>query len=170
MQPSEIISVNLWQILISLANLVIMFLVVKHFLYKPVKNMLNKRQAEIEGDYSDAKEAKEQALLDKAQYEEKLKNAKKEADQVIKTAVDTAKERENEILIGAKEKASSIIRKAQSDALLEVQKAEHGIKKEIVDVSTLLTEKMLEREINTQDHSKLIDSFIEGIGEEDDAN
>ena len=43
MQTLDIISVNIWQIIISLSNLVILFLLVKKFLFKPVKSMIAKR-------------------------------------------------------------------------------------------------------------------------------
>ncbi len=169
-QSLDVISINLWQTLVSLINLVILFLLVKKFLYKPVQKMLSKRQDTIDGEYDAAKQAKEQALNDKAAYEEKLKNAKYEADEVIKSAVDTANERQQEILAEAKDKAQGIIRQAQNDAELEIKKAESTIKREIVDVSTLLTEKLLEREINSDDHKGLIDSFIEEMGDDNDAN
>ena len=48
-----------------------------------------------------------------------------------------------------------------------MKKAEEGIKKEIVEVSTALANKLLEREINAEDHRELIDSFIEKIGDEE---
>lgn len=169
-QSLDVISVNLWQILVSLINLVILFLLVKKFLYKPTQRMLAKRQSTIDGEYSAAEQAKEQALADKTAYEEKLKSAKQEADDVIKSAVNVANAREQEIIEEAKFKAQDIIRQAQSDAELEIKKAEHSIKKEIVDVSAILTEKMLEREINAEDHKGLIDSFIEGMGDENGAN
>ena len=51
MQTLEVISVNLWQILISLLNLLILFLLFKKFLFKPVNNMLAKRQSEIDEKY-----------------------------------------------------------------------------------------------------------------------
>ena len=54
MQSLDVISVNLWQILISLCNLVIIFLVVKHFLYQPVRKMLKKRQETLDGEYAAA--------------------------------------------------------------------------------------------------------------------
>ncbi|MBR5272049.1 MAG: F0F1 ATP synthase subunit B [Clostridia bacterium] len=169
-QSLDVISINLWQMLVSLVNLVILFLLVKKFLYKPVQKMLAKRQGTIDGEYDAAKQAKEQALADQAAYEEKLKNAKQEADEVIKSAVDIANERQQEIIADARDKAQGIIRQAQSDAELEMKKAESTIKREIVDVSTLLTEKMLEREINADDHKGLIDSFIEEMGDDNDAN
>ena len=49
-----------------------------------------------------------------------------------------------------------------------MKKAEEQIKREIVEVSGALTEKMLEREINAEDHRNLIDSFLEKVGEEND--
>lgn len=170
MQSLDIISVNLWGILVSLANLSILFWAVKKFLYTPVKNMLDARQNSIESTYAAAEEAKDKALSDKKAYEEKLQGAKAEADQVIKSAVDTANEREQEIINQAKAKADGIVRQAQSDAELERKKAEDSIKKEIVEVSSLLTEKMLQREVSMDDHKQFIDSFIESIGDEDDAD
>ena len=47
-QSLDIISINLWQILISLANLLIMFLIVKKFLFKPVMNIMNARQEQVD--------------------------------------------------------------------------------------------------------------------------
>ena len=47
---------------------------------------------------------------------------------------------------------------------------EDTIKKEIVEVSSVLTEKVLEREVKDSDHQHFIDSFIESIGEDDGAN
>ena len=166
MQTLDVISVNLWQILVSLANLVLLFLLIKKFLYKPVKKMLEARQATIDGDYSAAREAREQAQSDKLAYEEKLHGAKAESDRIIKSAVSIASDREQEILNAAKEKADGIVRKAEADAIQERRKAEDGIKREIVEVSSMLTEKMLEREVSLEDHKRLIDSFLEGIGDE----
>ena len=166
MQTLDVISVNLWDILVSLLNLILLFLVAKHFLYKPVKNILAKRRATIDGDYAAANEAKEAALSEKAAYDEKLLGAKEEAENVIKNAVSVAAAREKEIIAEAKEKADGILRKAESDAILERKKAEDSIKREIVEVSSALTEKLIEREVSNDDHKRFIDSFIEGIGDE----
>ena len=168
MQNLDVISVNLWNILISLANLAILFFLVKKFLYKPVKNMLEKRRGAIDKEYSDAETAKAEALRDKEAYAEKLSGAKGEAEAIISSAVSVAKAREEEIIDGAKKEAENIVHKAHEDAELEMRRAEGAITDEIVDVSTLLTEKLLEREINKDDHKELIDSFIEEIGDDND--
>lgn len=170
MQSLDVISINLWQMLVSLANLVILFLLVKKFLYKPVKKMLENRQNTIDGDYAKANDAKQKALEDKKAYEDKLSEAHTEADSVIQSAVSIARARENEILDEARQKADGIIRKAEEDAALELKKAEESIKQEIVGVGTLLAKKILEKEIDEESNKELVDSFIAGIGEDNDSN
>lgn len=168
MQTLDVISVNLWQILISLLNLTLLFFIIKKFLYGPVKKVLAKRQSEIDSRYSEADEAKAKAESDRAMWSEKLEGAKDEADAIVGNATDSAKARSERIIADAERRADEIIRAAEVEAALERKKAADGIKREIVEVSGALSEKLLEREINTEDHRALIDSFIEGIGDEND--
>ena len=168
MQTLDVISVNIWQILISLINLVLLFLIVKRFLFKPVKNILAKRQSEVDAQYNDAELAKKDAEDSRKEWQEKLSGANKEADSIIEKARDNAKNRSEKLISEAEEKADRIIRNAKTAAELEMQKAADGIKREIVEVSGALTEKMLEREINSDDHRALIDSFIKKVGEDNE--
>jgi F-type H+-transporting ATPase subunit b len=162
----NIISVNFFSILFSLLNLVIIFLIAKFLLYKPVKKMLQNRQKTIEDSYKRAEDAENEAEEHKEAYEKKLESAKDEANDIINSAVVTANARGKEIIDSAKEESQHIVNQAKENAELEIKRAEATIKGEIVDVSTKLAEKLLEREINEKDHSDLIDSFIDEIGEE----
>ena len=164
-QSLDVISVNFWQIVISLLNLLLLFWIVKKFLFGPVKVMLDKRQQEIDDKYDLAEKAKNDAQESKETWEQKLNDAKDEADSILKTATVNASKRSDKIVAEAKEKADSIMRQAENDIILERKKSEDSIKKEIVDVSAALTEKMLNREINENDHRAIIDSFIKEIGE-----
>ncbi|MBO5111189.1 MAG: F0F1 ATP synthase subunit B [Clostridia bacterium] len=166
MQTLEIIGGNLWNILISLANLVLIYLIVKKFLFGPVKKLIAERQATIDAQYAAAAEAERAALDSRAEWEEKRAGAKAEADAIVKNATELAERRAAQIVESADQKAAGILRRAESEAELERKKATEGIKREIVDVSAALAEKMLEREINEDDHRVLIDSFIEKIGDE----
>lgn len=167
MQTLEIIGVNLWNILISLANLVLIFLIVKKFLFGPVKKLLAERQASIDAQFAAAAEAERVALESKTEWESKRASAKDEADVILKHATELAERRATQIVESADEKAAGILRRAEAEAVLERKKATEGIKMEIVTVSSALAEKMLEREINENDHRVLIDSFIEKIGDGD---
>lgn len=169
MQSLDIISVNVWQMLISLLNLVLLFFILKKFLYSPVTKVLKKRRDEIQNQYSDAKRAKESAEQFYAESEQKLNTASARAEQIIKEAADTASARGDEIVQNARDEATGIIRQAEAEAKLEIKRTKAQIKNQIVDVSTALSEKMLGREINSDDHKALIDSFIKEIGEENDS-
>ena len=168
MQSSDIVSVNLWQIIISLLNLLILFMILKKFLYKPVKKVLAERQAIVDNSLKNAKKAEKDAIKAKKTYEEKLVAAQTEANEILKEANKKAEKRSDKIVANAKKKADDIVRQAQNDAKLEKQKAQSEIRHEITEVSALLTEKLLEREINTDDHRGYINSFIEKIGEDND--
>jgi len=170
MQSLDVISVNIWQIIISLLNLLILFMIIKKFLFKPVNRVLKERQDAIKEQYDSAEKAEKEALSNKVSWENKLESAKDEADDILKTATENADKRSEKIIAEAKEKAEAILKRAEAEAELERKKAEDGIKKEIVNVSAVLTEKMLEREINIDDHHALIDSFIEKIGDSDGGN
>ena len=168
MQTLDIISVNLWHVLVSLANLVIIFWVVKRFLFGPIKKMLAARQAELDHQYAAAKEAQDVADANRDAWEQKMQGA--DAEGILKQATDTAKYRAEQIVSDASERAESIKQQAEREAELERKKATEGIKREIVDVSTTIAEKMLEREVNENDHRALIDSFIDKIGESDEGD
>ncbi len=165
-QTLDIISVNLWQIIISLCNLTIIFLLLKKFLYKPVMGVLEKRRADIEGDYAAADEARRTALASKNEYEEKLSRAEHEASELRKSAADDAKRHGEKIIAEAKDRADGMISKAEEQIELERKKAEADMKREIADVSARLAEKLIGREINEDTHRDLIDSFIDEVGDE----
>lgn len=170
MQSLEVISVNIWNILISLCNLVLLYVVLKKFLYKPVKKMMAQRQTELDEKYSRAQEAESAAESKKEEWDKKMQTSREEADEIIQKAVANANKSGERIVADAKDKADGIIRQAQTEAELERKKANDEMKREIVDISTMLTEKMLDREINEEDHRKLIDTFVENLGEQDDSD
>ena len=163
MQNLDVISVNIWQIVISLVNLLILTLILKKFLFKPVKKIMDTRRAAIDEDYAQAKTAREEAEKTRKNYDEAMAAAKVTGDQIIADASRTAEFRSNEIVAQAREKASEIRRQAEQDAVLERRKAEVEMKHEIADVSTRLTGKLLQREINEEDHRKLIDSLLKDL-------
>ena len=170
LQSLEVISVNLWDTLVSLANLVILFWLFKKFLFAPVKKIMEKRQSEVDARYLAAEQAQSEAEESKKNWSDKLQGANEEAAEILSSATDAAKNREEKIVAEAKSRAEGILRQAETEAELTVKKAADGIKREIVEVSGVLTEKMLEREINTEDHHNLIDSFLEKIGDSDGGN
>lgn len=164
-QTLGIISVNLWQIIISLANLLIIFWILKKVLWKPVKQAMDQRQAEVDKQYADAAEAEAKAEADKAAWAAKLATADEEARARIAAADETARRHGDRVIVEARVKADGILRQAEAAAELERKKAEAGMKQEMAAVGAALAEKMLERELNAADHEKMIESFLDEMGD-----
>lgn len=170
MQSLDVISINIWHILISLINLVLLFLIVKKFLFKPVKKLFADRQAALDHQYASANAAEKEAMAHRDEWEKKLAGAESRADEIIKNATDTADYRAEQIIADANERAKDIMNRAETEAELTRKKAEDDIKREIVDVSAAIAEKMLDREVDVKDHRAMIDAFINEMGESDDAD
>ena len=168
MQSLKVISVNIWMIIASLCNLLLLTWIVKKFLYKPVKKIMDARRAAIDADYEQAAAARAEAEESRRNYMAAMAAAEQTSGQIIADATRMAEHRSNEIVAEAREKATELRRQAEADAILERKKAEDDIKREIADVSTQLTGKLLQREINEEDHRALIDSFLQEIATDDD--
>ena len=166
MQSLDIISVNLWQILISLANLLIMLLIIKKFLFKPVMKMMAARQEQVDKIYDDANEDRSAAAGMKQEYENRLATAREEADGLVRNAVTTAQRRGDAIVAEANSQASHIKQKAEEEIALEKKQMLMNVRSEISDMAVSIASKVVEREIQKEDHDNFMDEFIRNVGEE----
>lgn len=162
-QTLDVISVNLWQILISLANLVILYLLLKKFLFKPVHKFLAARKEEVENLYGEAEEAKEQAQHDKTVYEDKLAAADSEAREVVRSAMAKANEMSDEILADTGREVARMKARAEADIAQERKRAANALKDDVADLSMEIAEKVIGREIGEDDHRALIDDCIKEL-------
>jgi F-type H+-transporting ATPase subunit b len=161
----DIISVNIWQMLISLANLLILFLILKHFLFRPVQKILAKRGEEVGSLYDEAETAKSEAEAARAEYDAKLKGADAEAEEILRRAQVKANERGDEIIAEAKSEADVLRRRAAEDIAQEKKKAINEIKDDISELSIEIAEQVVAREVREEDHRALVDRFIAELGE-----
>lgn len=149
----------------TLINTLILFLVLKHFLFKPVNKILDERKQNVEETYRQADEKLTEAARLENEYTEKLANAKEESAEIVKNATKRAQTRSDEIIAEAKKEASSLIVKANADIEKEKKRAVNQIKDEISDIALAVAEKVVEKEIDPKDHERLIESFISELGE-----
>ena len=159
----DLISVNIPHIIITIINLLILFLLIKKYLFKPVQRILDARKAEVDKIYADAAEAKQAADKDKKLYSEKMENADAQADALLRSAAQKAQAHSELVLAEASDKVSAMIKKAEADIAQERKKAVNDIKDEISDLSVSIAGKVIGREISADDHRALIDGFIEEL-------
>lgn len=166
MQSLDIISVNIWQILISLINLLIMFRILKRFLFKPVKKVVDARQEQVQKLYSDADESLNSAKQMKSEYEQRLASARQEADAMIKTAQTTAQKKGDQILADAKQQAAHAKQKAEAEIAQQKKQMLQDVRGEISGLAVDIASKVVEREVNQKDYDGFVDEFIRNVGEQ----
>ncbi|MBE6542529.1 MAG: F0F1 ATP synthase subunit B [Ruminococcaceae bacterium] len=159
----ELISLNIWHIIATILNLLILMWIIKKFLFKPVQKVLAERQNQVDEIYSAAEKSAAQAEADRKLYNEKLEGAREEAEAIVKAATKRADRLSDEIIDKAKNKAEETIRKAENDIAQEKKKAMNELKNEISDISVQIAENVVGREIKAEDHRELIDDFIDKL-------
>lgn len=162
----SVVGVNPWTALFTFCNLIITFLVLKKFLFKPVKKMIEDRQKEIDGMYADAESSKEEAEKLQQQYEAHLDSAKAERDEILKNANLRAREQEQKILAEASQKAGAMKEKARKEIELDKKRALNEVKNEISGIAMEIASVVVEKEIQDRDHDALVEEFIEKLGDE----
>lgn len=159
----ELISLNIWHIIATIANLLILMLILKKFLFAPVQRILAERQSQVDELYSAAEKSAADAEADRILYSEKLAGARDEAESIVKAAAKRADRLSDEIIGNAKTKAEETLKKAENDIAQEKKKAMNDLKNEISEISVQIAENVVGREISEEDHRKLIDGFIDNL-------
>ena len=162
----DFVGVNFWTMIFAWINLLILYIVLKKIVFKPIKDMIDSRQKEIDDMYSTAEEAEKSANELKSAYEEKISGAKAEGEEIIRTAQRRAQLREEEIINEAKAEADRIIERAGVEIELERRRAVNDIKDEVSGIAISIAEAVIERNISESEHRELIDSFIDKMGDE----
>ena len=161
----ELVTIVPWTLIAQLLNLFITVLVMKKFLFKPIRNILQKRKEMADAEIADATKAKEEAESLKSEYEASMKTARDKANEIVANAQKAATQQSEDIIKEANAQAISIKSKAEKDIEQERRKAVNEIKDEIGDMAMEIAGKVIERELKASDHEKLIDDFINKVGE-----
>ena len=158
------VGVNFWTMIFAWCNLLVLYLFLRKILFKPVKNMIDSRQKEIDDMYAEAEKNRGDAAVMKADYEEKLNRANEESEEILKKAVRRAQLREEEILHDANDKAARVIKRAEEQIELEKKRMVNEIKNEVSEMAIDIAGAVIERDVSREEHEALIDEFIRTMG------
>jgi F-type H+-transporting ATPase subunit b len=161
----EFLGINLWTALFTLLNTLTVIYVGTKFLFKPVMDIIAQRQTEIDEMYAEADQAKTNAAAMEAEYKQKLSAAQDTSERMVKEAVARGQNREEEIIRNANAEAAAILDKAAADIAQEKKKAINDAKNEISDLALAIAGKVVGRSLDGQDQAKLVDEFIDALGD-----
>jgi len=159
-----------WQLLadscLTIIAIFVLFFALSYLLFNPARKLLENRKEKIQSELEDARDNMEKAESMRAEYEDKLKNVQKEAENILSEARKKALANENQIIARAKEEAAAIMDRARVEAELEKQKMSDDIKKEMVSVASLIAGKVVSASIDTTVQEQLIEETLKELGDE----
>ncbi len=160
----DLVSIDPGTIVFTLINTLIIFIIFRVFLYKPVCKVLDKRKEMAAAEIADAQKAKEAAEKAEQEYTARLADARNEAAEIVKQATLRAQKREEEIVSEANQKAADIRAKAEENIERERQRAVNEIKDEISDIVVMAAGKVAQKEISAKDNEEIISQFLNEVG------
>ena len=156
--------INWWNIVVTICNTLITFLIIKKFLFKPVKKMLAAREEEVQGMYGAAEKTQAEAEQMRREYTERLAKAKEEAAEIVGSATRRATVRSEEILKESSQQAAAMMKKAENTIEQERKKAMNELKDEVASLSVMIASRVVERDVKEADHERFIEEFIDKVG------
>ncbi len=157
------ISLDLTTFVLQLINFMVLYLVLKKFLFEPINNMMNQRSQKISDQIYDAEQRKQEAEEVKEEYQERLRSAKAEAQDIIEESRRRGQRTKEEIITDAKIEANKKIERAEKEIQRAKEQAMDGLKDDVANISVRMTKQLLERSINQDLQEKTIESYIDQI-------
>lgn len=151
--------------LLTIIAVFVLFIALSYLLFNPAHKFMQDRQNKIAGELDHAKTAQEDAEKLKADYEARLANVDKEADEILSAARAKALANEADIVAKAREEASRIIAHAHVEAELEKKKAADEIKQEMVGLAMDAAGKFVRVSMDDRTKNALIEETLAEIGE-----
>ena len=149
--------------LITLIAMFALFLLLSYLLFVPARNLLQKRQDGIREQMETAAKEKSDAIAFKAEYESKLKNVDKEAEEILTQTRKKAMKKESEIV---KEEAVRVLDRANREVELEKSKVKDEVKQEMISVAAAMAGKIVASSLDEDKQAQLIADTLEEMGDE----
>ena len=158
------LQLDVWNVLFTIINLLILFVLMRIFLYKPVQKIIDKRQEEADRQFGEAAAKQSEAEELKTKYQAVLSDAENEKKKVVSEARKTADEEYQRIVADAHKTASQIKDDAEAEAVSQKEQILKKAEKEIADMVVDAAAKVVAS--NSKDtNAALYDTFLNKAGD-----
>ena len=160
---------DVWSIIWSIANILILYILLRIFLFKPVNRIMDERTKNIQNDIDTAKKSREEAEAIKQQYTDELSNARKEAQDIIMKAHDDAEAEKSAIIERSKTEADKIIADAViadagKAAETERKRVIEQAQSQIADLAIEAASKIVGANVDDEKNRRIVDDFLADEG------
>ena len=164
----EALGLNPVSIVIHAVNFLILLFVLQRFLFKPVLTMLDDRSEKIRESLEAAEQARQESARADQERLEALREARRQAEEIVTRATQEADRVRAERLQAAQEEAQRILERAQQEATAERQQAMQELRAQVADLAMLAAGRVIGQSLDTQSHRALVEEFLaDGAGRAD---
>ncbi len=152
------ISPNL--LITQILNYIVLFVLLRLLLYKPVLNMLNTRKQKIQESLEYAERVKSEAAEQQKQFEQKLEETRRETQSAAAAAAQVGEKEREAILTQAREEARRLVEQAKGQIEYERKQMLSELREEVVRLSLLAAQKVVNQSLDERAHRQIIDDFL----------
>ncbi|MCX5681790.1 MAG: F0F1 ATP synthase subunit B [Candidatus Omnitrophica bacterium] len=163
MEPSQLI--NFKEVILQVINFFLVLILLKIFLWKKLLKVLDDRKMRITSEFQKIEDTKAEVARIKADYEAKVSSIADEARHRIQQAIEEGKKMSDEIHSQAHRDAQDIIENAKASMLFELAKARQDMRKDLVELTMMAAENLIEEKLTTEQDKKLVEDFLKRIDE-----
>jgi len=149
---------------IHILNVLILFVILRKVLYKPVADYMKRRESSFAQKIEELDAREKEVIRQKELYDSLMAEADGKAAEIINRSREIASENAKEIINFAKEHSKDLIARAKSEIEAQKLQTQAELRGEITDMAVRLAEKVLEREISIEDNRRVIGEFFERVG------
>ena len=163
MEALEALGINGPFLLSQIVNFLILFLVLRFLLWKPMLKMLNERKQRIAQGLEDAEQARRDRERTQAEYEERIKQAEQEREEILAKAVEEGEQATADTLAQARAQAERIVAEGKQTVEQDRQQMLAELRSQVAALSIAAANKLIGEALDEQRQRRLIDEFFSGI-------
>lgn len=161
------LDINIWNFIWAGINLILLLILMKIFLFKPIRKMMEKRTQMVQDELDSAKKTREEAEQLREQYDNELGSAKDEAQKIIDKAHEDAETERAAIIKRSQEEAERIVADAGKTIENERKRVLAQAQTHIADLAVEAASRIIGENVDDEKNRRLVDKFLEeeeGIG------
>jgi F-type H+-transporting ATPase subunit b len=160
-EAEPLFQINLFQVIIAVANFVIFLAIIWKFAFTPVSKMLADRKARIEQGLADADQARKDRENAEAGRIAALQEARREANDILARAQKVADESRERDLAATREELERIRVRASADLESEKQRAIADLRAEVADLAILAAGRVVGETMTDDRQRRLVQEFLD---------
>ena len=155
------LGINLPLLVVFIVNFIVLFFLLKIFLYKPVLKMLDERAKRTKEGMELAEATKKEYEQARVEVQKQIDRGRQEAQALIAQALQTGEKLKEESREEAAKQAQGIIERTRGELGSERDKIIENLRKEFVDIAISAAEKVIEETLDKEKHRKLIEETLQ---------